>query len=57
MSGILLVAAHIHTFMYADPFLAASLRDSSSGAPVLVKSTFPREKFVLAPVSAAKTHS
>ena len=48
--------AYIHTFMYAEPFLTASMRAAS---PSVLKSfgpCLPLEKDMLVPASAADTH-
>ena len=47
---------YIHTFMYAVPFLTASMRAASPSAEKAFGPCLPLEKVMSAPSSAAVTH-
>ena len=48
--------AYIHTFMYAVPFLTASMRAASPSVAKLFGPCLSLVKVMLVPVSAADTH-
>ena len=48
--------AYIHTFMYAVPFLTASMRAASPSVEKLFGPCLPLAKTMSVPVSAADTH-
>ena len=48
--------AYIHTFMYAEPFLTASMRAESPSAAKLFGPCLPLVKVMAVPASAADTH-
>ena len=48
--------AYIHTFMYAAPFLTASMRAASPSVLKSLGPCLPLVKDMLSPASAADTH-